>query len=258
MLAALLPGLCAAASLDVYLSAPGEQSSYVAGANTETFNTLPAGIQTTPYVSAIGTYEFSPVARFASLNADQYGGADGSRYVSLGAQSASSNAVTLQLGGPNNYFGFWWSAGDSSNGVSFYYNSIFLARLSTADIVGLLGGSGGSVTAVNGTTYSSSLYYGNPNNRSQDGSEPFSYVNVFAENTRFNRIVFDNSGQSGSGFESDNHSVHNGAAAPNGPSVFVESVPTVPVETPEPAALSLSAAGLFGLSLVLRRRREAR
>ena len=256
LVAALLPAFSSAASLNIYLSPPGDQASSIAGATTEDFNSLATGVQSTPYTSSIGTYQFSSTAHFASLAADQYGGAGGSRYVSLGAQSHSSAPVTLALDTPANYFGFWWSAGDRNNGLSFYYNDSFITRLTTADIVNLLSANGGTVTAINGSTYSKAGYYGNPNNH-LDANEPFSYVNIFASDTGFNRIVFDNSGLSSSGFETDNHSVRLSNAKPSDTSVFVKSVTaTEVVVSPEPVSLSLSGLGALGLFLLLGRRKR--
>ncbi len=254
VIAAVLPAICSAASLNIYLSSPGGQSTYISGATTETFDTLPLGIQSSPYVSAVGTYEFSSTSHFGVVAADQYGGANGSDYVALGAESRSSTPVDLNLTRAANYFGFWWSAGDVNNGISFYYNTTLLTRITTATIVSLLSAHNGSVTAVNGATYSKSSYYGNPNNR-LDANEPFAYVDVFAGGTEFNRIVFDNSGSSGSGFESDNHSVYFGAAGPNGASVFVENVPAVAVNGPEPGSLLLSVLGVVGLAAMVARKK---
>ncbi len=252
--AAMLPGLAAGASLDVYISAPGEQSTYLAGATTETFNTLPLGIQTSPYNSSVGTYQFGNDSTFAVLNADQYGGASNSQYVALGSQSQSSAPVTLSLTAPATYFGFWWSAGDANNGLSFYADNTLLTRITTADIIHLLESSGGSVTAVNGSTYTSGSYFGNPNN-GYDGGEPFAYVDIFARGTAFNKIVFDNSGTTGTGFETDNHSVFSGVAEPNGPSVFIESLPASITTTPEPTEILLTGLGLVVSGFVFRRRK---
>jgi len=107
-----------AQSLLAYISAPDVQSSSQAGntgAETETFNSLPLGNQSTPYVSAIGTYQFSSTAQGAILAADQFGGANGSQYMSFGAQSGTSAPITITLNGNYNYFGFWFSAGDANN-----------------------------------------------------------------------------------------------------------------------------------------------
>ncbi len=258
--ASSLPMQSVAASLNVYLSAPGSQSTYIGLASTEDFNSLTPGVQTTPFVSAIGTYQFSNTARFGAVAADQYGGANGSQYVGLGAQAGSAAPVTLDLSQNATYFGFWWSAGDASNGISFYYNDTLLSRLSTADILTLLSSNGGNVTAIDQSVYTKQSYFGNPNSGG-DSTEPFAYVSVFANQTGFNRIVFDNSGSSGSGFETDNHSVYLGAAQPNGASVFVESTPAVAIPNifaaPEPAGVALSGLGFLGLSFALRRRKQA-
>ncbi len=254
--AATLPTLTAAASLDVYLSAPRDQATYIAGAKTENFNSLPSGSQTKPFNSTIGAYEFSSSSRLVGLNADQYGGAYGSRYVSLGAQSGSATPVTLQLTKPATYFGFWWSAGDPNNGLSFYYNDTLLTRLVTADIITILNANNGVVTALNGSHYAKGSYYANPNN-GRDAAEPFAYVNIFAKDTGFNKIVFDNSGLTASGFETDNHSVFSGDASPTLASVFVESGPAIHISaTPEPNTVALAGLGVFGFALLLRRRKQ--
>lgn len=251
--AAALPGIASAASLNIYISAPGDQSTYIAGATTETFNSLPLGLESTPYVSPVGTYQFSSSSHFAVLSADQYGGASGSQYVALGAQSHSSTPVTLALNKPADYFGFWWSAGDPNNGLSFYANRTLLARLTTADIITLLNSSSnGMVTAVNGSTYKTNSYYGNPNS-GYDASEPFAYVHIFAQGVAFNKVVFDNSGTTATGFESDNQSVFSGAAQPNGSSVFVESVRANEL-VPEPVSFMLTGLGLVAIAMHFRRR----
>ena len=237
-----------AQSLMAYIEAPGTattgQSSSFAGApgaETETFNSLPIGNQSTPYVSAIGTFQFSSSAQGAIIAADQYGGAYGTHYMSFGAQSGTSAPITINLNGTYNSFGFWFSAGDANNGVTFYSNGTQFARFSTADILNLL--SGTTVTALDGTKYNSSSYFGNPNNLTQDTSEPFAYVEIITTGETFNQVVLDNSGTTGTGFESDNYTVASGTFTAPGTDVFVSSLTVVP----EPSRYTL----VFGACILV-------
>ena len=253
---ALLPALAPAASLDVYISPPGDQATGVTAASTETFNSLPLGLETSSLKTSIGTFGFSPTAPMAIVAPDVFGGAYNTDYLSLGAESGTATPVSLQLNTPATYFGFWWSAGDSNNGITFYYNNTRVGRISTLDLVKLLNSDNGLVTAINGAQYVKGAYYGNPNNGG-DSTEPFAYVNIFAKGTAFNRIVFDNSGSTGTGLEMDNQSVYLGAAQPKTGSVFVESAPAIHVAlTPEPPELALAGAVLLGVTVLLRRKRS--
>jgi len=229
-------------SLMAYIAAPNTQTSSQAGnvgALTQTFNSLPLGNQTTPYLSNIGTYQFSTTAKGDILAADQFGGANGSKYMSFGSQSGTSAPITINLNSSYNYFGFWFSAGDPNNGITFYSNGTQFTRFSTADIVSLL--SGATVTAINGTTYNSSSYFGNPNNPTQDTAESFTYVEIVTTGT-FDKVVLDNSGTTSTGFESDNHTVYAGNVIVPTSDVFVTQLTVV---VPEPAHYMV----LFGLMI---------
>ena len=105
--------------------APGVQSSAVAGVTTETFNSFGTG-QYSSLETAFGTLSTS--ASLAIVAADSYGGAGGTgNYMAFGAESGSGNPVTLTFKGPESYFGFWWSAADANNSVTFYSGSSALA-----------------------------------------------------------------------------------------------------------------------------------
>ena len=257
--AAVLPSLSPAASLCVYLSPPGQQETFVTNATTETFNSLPVGNQSAPFVSPIGTYQFTPSSQFVVNNADQFGGAFNTRYVVLGDLANPTAPVTLNLNGNAQYFGFWWSAGDVNNGLTFYENNTLLARVSTADVVSLLGGT--SLTAIDGSTYNTASYYGNPNDDPRgprDSGQPFAYVNILARGTVFNKIVFDNSDSNETGFETDNHSIFAGSVTVPGGSVRVEKVPSPALAaSPEPASLTLGALSMAALALLLRRQKRS-
>ena len=115
--------------------------------------------------------------------------------------------------------------------------------LPTGDITSLLKNPAGQVVALNGDTYSSSSYYGNPSAEflGQDSSEPFGYVSLVTTGFTFNEVVFSNIG--GSGFENDNNSVYSGSLdIPGDYSSFVE-VSDLPFTNPTPEP---STAGLAG------------
>jgi len=235
-----------AQSLVAYISAPDTQSSFLqgtSGSDTETFNSLPQGDQSTPYVSAIGTFQFSSTAQAAILPADEYGGANGTQYMAFGAQSGTSAPITINLNGSYNYFGFWFSAGDANNGITLYSNGTEFARFSTQDILNLLSQS--QVTAINGTTYNSSAYLGNPNN-GEDSGEPFAYVDIVTNGVTFNTVVLDNSGTTGTGFESDNDTVYVGTVTVPGTDVFVTDLAIVPEPSHYAELLGLLVLGLVG------------
>jgi hypothetical protein len=251
----------AAQALMAYIESPGSQTSTFAGvpgAETETFNSLPLGDQTSPFASAIGTFQFSPTAQGDILAADQYGGANGSQYMSFGAQSGTSAPITINLNGNYNTFGFWFSAGDNNNGITLYNNGTQFARFSTADIVSLLSGS--TVTSLGGTVYSSRAYFGNPNGTNQDTSEPFAYVQIITTGS-FNTIVLDNSGTTGTGFETDNFTVASGAFTAPNTDVFVGSFAAVPEPSHYAALMGvcilLLVYGRRGIGACAQRRREA-
>jgi hypothetical protein len=253
-LVALAPFL-QADTISVYLSAPDVQSTFVAGATTETWDEATPGTYQT-YAGTIGNYGLSGQDSFVIQAADQFGGANGSQYMTFGAQSGNASPVQLVLTSPATYFGFWWSAGDANNGISLYDGSTLVGRFSTATILSLLQAT--SVTAVDGALYQSSTYFGNPNT-GQDANEPFAYVNFLDTGGDITSIVFDNSGSTGTGFENDNHSVYNGAVTVAPTAVFVSTV-----GTPEPATWALYLGGLGVLAgskrklfdLVRRQRRD--
>jgi hypothetical protein len=254
-----LPPALPAASIGVYIAAPRTTASIVGGSTTENFNSLVAGNRTGPFISTIGTYQASPSSPFAVVDANVYGGALGTgEYFAIGAQSGTSAPVTLNLAAQESYFGLYMSAIDANSGLSFYLAGVLLVRFTGNDIVSVLSGNG-RLTAIDGTRYPKANYFGNPD-LGGNTAEPYPYVMFFGNGVKFDRVVFDNSNSTGSGFESDNHSIHATATAPPGTAVFVENL-TSPALTaiPEPStwAMAISGMGLFLLGL-LRQRRIAR
>lgn len=217
-LAIMAAGASAQAStVSVGVSGPGVQQTSMAGAITETFDSLALGSYTL-INSSIGTYTASaPGGKIVAQ--DAYGGAYQTQYIAIGAQSTPTTTVTLALNGPATYFGFYFAAMDVLNTIDIYDGASLITSITRATIEPLLLGNG--------------AYWGNPNN-GQNTGEPYAYVNVTATSGTFDKIVFTNNG-TGTGLETDNHSI-------------VHAVP-------EPASLAM--AGLGSLSLLgygLRRR----
>ena len=213
------------ATLNVYISEPDAQATTITGASTANFNGLGTGLDTSTYHSPIGNFLFSNTTPVEVIAADQFGGASGSRYISLGAQSGTSAAVTVNLTASVNYLGIWWSAADTNNQLSVYSGTTLIKTLTTADILSLLGGS--TVTAVNGSVYNTSQYFGNPNNN-LDPAEPFYYLELVTTGVTFDKLVMSNSGSTGTGFESDNWSTFAGTVSVPTTDVLVDSFTVVP------------------------------
>ena len=201
----------------------GVETTSVSPVTTETFNSIATGLYSTLNTS-VGVLSTSGTA--AIVVADVFGGAGGTgNYFAVGAQSGSSDPVTLTFASPQSYFGFWWSAGDVNNTFQLVNGTTVLATYTTATAFARLG----------------APYFGNPSppNQGGDSGEPFAYFNFNGTGgTMFTSVVFSNNGSTGTGFEADNFSIN---------------------AVPEPSSLFLSStAALIGGLAVLRRRRQAR
>jgi PEP-CTERM motif len=229
----------ARAGLIVSVDNPGVQSSTVAGATTETFDGSSPGTYSS-LNTAVGTVTSASGGKFAIVQADIFGGAGGSgNYFSVGAQSGSAAPATLTLNGPQAYFGFWWSAGDFLNQVSFYSGNQLLGSFNTQFVFNAL------ESLPNG-----SQYFDNPNNGGAPG-QAFAYMNFIGTNgTTITSVVFENSGSTASGFESDNWSI-----SPTAPNPIPGTIIVGGISTPEPSSLTLAGiAGALGCLAYLRRR----
>ena len=184
-------------------------------------------------------------------NANQYGGAtDPSVYPVPSESVGGSQAVpvtTLTLSATSSYFGFWWSAGDPENVLSFYKGGVLEAQYTTADLLGQL----------------PTAYFGNPTTgfKGQDASEGFAFLNFYGtDGASWDEIKLSNLGSSG--FESDNWTsrVEPWGADPGetGPVPGVE-VSDVVVAAPEPANViaGLGVAVVFATGAFRRSRRAA-
>ncbi len=212
----------------------------------ETFDAAPLGYRTTYTTdfgtggAITGTYSGAQI-----LNADQYGGAGGSgQYAVTFASSGYSLDLASTIPGGVNYFGYWLSALDGGNQVTFYSKGKLLFTFNPNDVIG----------AVNAHADHAN-YYGNPNApfKGNNSGEPYIFLNFFNDTGSFDKVVFAEIPQQG-GYESDNHTVGHfltkgtGTGVPLSPGSF-------PGAVPEPAMWAMMLVG-FGLVGVSVRRRE--
>ena len=225
--ASSLPG----ALIVTVAESPSLQYSSLLNTQVFDFNNLGTGLQSNVNWSGVGTFN-----QLFIKNADQYGGAtdathpNGTRY-SVQGVGTSVSSTTLTLNSDSGYFGMWWSAGDASNLLQFYKDGNLVARFTTATLLQDLG----------------TDYYGNPRNRNLDSSEPFAFINFFADaNTSWDQIVFSNS--SSSGFEPDNYTSRISTYNPltDGPNVPGKAVARVDGTTVTKVAPNATGAALWG------------
>jgi PEP-CTERM motif len=107
-----------------------------------------------------------------------------------------SNNATVNPNGIN-YFGYWLSALDAGNMVTFFNGNTQVGALTAADVLAKTGPCPGTA------------YCGNPNQAflGQDSGEPFVFINFYDTTGTFDKVVFSEDPSSGAGYESDNHTV---------------------------------------------------
>lgn len=209
------------ATVLMYTEAPGIQTTHLGGTVIESFNSLTPGLLG-PYLSAVGTYS----AGGSVQASDIFGGANMTSYMAVGPQSGAAS-YSLTFNGLQSFFGFYSLATDSQNLVQFYNGTTLVASFTGSDLTAGL----------------SSAYFGNPNT-STDPLEKFVYVNFLSDNvaTNFNRVVFSSTNPTGTGFETDNHTILAGSSGGE-------------VSTPEPSTIAMLIPALGGLFAASRCRR---
>ena len=177
-----------AATLVTYMEHPDAVNTSLSGTQVFDFNDLSVGLNNDVNWKGVGSFD-----QLFIKKSDLYGGATdaanpyGSLY-SVQGIGTPVKTTTLTLDTPSAYFGMWWSAGDPSNVLSFYYQNDLVAQYTTASLLAVLPDS----------------YDGNPKDRSLNPNEPYAFVNFFGdETTLWDEIQFSN--VSRSGFESDNY-----------------------------------------------------
>jgi hypothetical protein len=207
---------------------------------TTNFGTSGAGSTIT------GTYTAGSAKGVQINSADQYGGAGGAgNYIVAFQNTPYSLTLSSDVPGGVNYFGYWLSALDKGNSVTFYGNNgEKLFTFNPADVI----------KAID-LTANPKLYYGNPNAafEGKDSAEPFVFLNFFDTNGTFSKVVF-NEVNSGGGYESDNHTVGHYVTMGQGTQVkLIQSVAGVP----EPATWAMMVVGFAILGFAGYRRNRA-
>ncbi|WP_019508449.1 hypothetical protein [Pleurocapsa sp. PCC 7319] len=130
-------------------------------------------------------------------NANEWGGAEGSKFITQELKQ-TIRSYNIKVDQDQKYFGFWWSAGDPYNQITFKNNGNEVAVFKTKDLVDFIQSSGVEDTQA---------YYGNPAYSGGGGheNEPFSFVNVFFNDLEYDEIVVATLTEGGAAFESDNH-----------------------------------------------------
>jgi hypothetical protein len=202
---------------------------------TTNFGTSGAGSTIT------GTYAAGSGNGIQINSADQYGGAGGNGNYAVAFQNTPySLTLTSNIAGGVNYFGFWLSALDRGNFVTFYGNGgQKLFTFNPQDVINAVQHSANS-----------SQYYGNPNSPYRpDGGEPFIFVNFFDTTGSFSKVSFSEV-NSGGGYESDNHTVGHYLTMGQGTNVALQ----FSAAAPEPATWAMMLLGFGGLGFAGYRR----
>ncbi len=219
---------CAFSAVVVSYDAPGVQTTAVAGASIDSFNSMSLNRAITPAAA------FATFSKLYVVDANLFGGAMGSQYAVVGDPTGAARVQTstVTLANPVSYLGFWWSAADPHNFFTLYSGNNAVLTMTNQTLLQALGSCGGA-----------NPYCGNPNT-GQDPAELFAYVNIWGtKGTLFTSATFRQLNDSG-GFEFDNLAT---AGDPPG------DAPSIP----EPSTWAFAGIGLIGFSLLTRFARKA-
>ena len=167
-------------------------------------------------------------------SADQYGGAGGAgKYPVAFAATPYQVSLTTTLATGINYFGFWLSALDAGNQVSFYNGNTLVYNFTPTNLINALG-----------SCSSSNAYCGNPNAPylGKNSGQLYAFVNFFDTTGTFDSVHFQENPSDG-GYESDNDTVG-----------FVTAESGTIVGVAEPASFAVLAFAMAGFGMVRRAR----
>jgi hypothetical protein len=241
-LAAVVTG-AAHADIGVYVSPNDIESaedSGITGVSTENFESRTVGAFSN-FTSATINGSYSLTSGTADIQANNvFGGFEEGNQLAVNPQTGR---ITLTLNEPVAYFGFYFTAGDAANNIDLYDGTTLVKTFSTGTLISMLPNNPtATIKAINGSTYQTQAYYGQPSTGS-NASEAYAYLHFIANaGTTFNRVVLSQITTAGAIFENDNHSIR--ATAP--------VIPGTLVAIPEPDAVGLLALGAL---LAARRRR---
>ncbi|MCW6528677.1 PEPxxWA-CTERM sorting domain-containing protein [Sphingomonas sp. MMSM20] len=234
-LCAALSGVAHADTFHVTIENPGVEHSTAAftSMGVETFDAIVSGYNrsfTTDFGS--GGVISGSYAGVDVVPANQYGGAGGAGNF---ASTSSGAGFSLSLATTNpagiNYFGFWLSALDSGNTLTFSKAGTSLFTFSAADVLALVGNMPG--------------YFGNPDAPfgGNNGGQPYVFLNFFDTNGTFDKVTFSEN-LANAGYESDNHTV----------GFFTRESGTPVGGVPEPATWAMMIVGFGAVAGAMRRR----
>ncbi len=177
-------------------------------------------------------------------SADRFGGADGTGPYAVTFSSSGYRldlATTLPRG--VNYFGYWLSALDGGNQVSFFSGNRLLFTFRPQDVINAVNASGNPAA-----------YFGNPNPAfaGQNAGEPYIFLNFYSNVRPFTRVEFTQVPQGG-GYESDNHTVGRFLTQSG---TLIPLTGSITADVPEPATWAMLIAGFAMVGASSRRRRS--
>ena len=157
------------------------------------------------------TYTYSD--ELAITESSEWGGANSSQFITNSTLPGEPGNYKISINQKQKYFGFWWSAGDPYNRITFKNDGKVVAVLQTDDIVN-------HINKINDVARQSA-YKGNPNGGNTQWSLPqiYTFVNVFFNHNgeAYDEIVVEiMSNPEQAGFESDNHTFSVGEQALSG------------------------------------------